>query len=328
MTQQPTHFFIETQHHKDKQSKESIQYHKRIMCANCGELGHVVSICTNPITSFGIISFKIVYSEKDEEGDLNQELTQLVNDTVYNGPCKINKSTKYPMVKFLLIQRRQTMGFIDVLRGRYHDVMKNKNKTKLDILSTSVNEMTVEEKNNICTRTFDSLWDEVWLNKNSRVYKNEKIFARNHFNENIDDLKKLIKESSNTWISPELSFPKGRKNTKECNLDCARREFAEETGYSYIDYSLIKNKREPVIFKEIFEATNHIWYSHIYYLAQMKTSIRPPRVDTTNDIQAGEVKNIGWFRVEEAFELIRNYDLCKKQVLVSAYKYLMKQHII
>jgi 8-oxo-dGTP pyrophosphatase MutT (NUDIX family) len=326
MNQQKTYSFIGTQ-------RNTPSHHKKIMCANCGELGHVVSVCENPITSFGIISFKIVYSIKDEEGDLNQELTELVNNNVYNlnsnGKGKITKNKVYPMIKFLLIQRRQTMGFIDVLRGRYHyDVMKDNNKTKLDILCTSVNEMTIEEKNNICTRSFNSLWDEVWLNKTSRVYKNEKVFARNHFYENIDSLKQLIKNSTNTWTSPELSFPKGRKNTKENNLECARREFAEETGYTYLDYSLIKNKREPVIFKEIFEATNNIWYSHIYYLAQMKTSIRPPNVDLTNDIQAGEVKNIGWFRVEEAFELIRDYDLCKKQVLVSAYKYLMKQKFI
>jgi 8-oxo-dGTP pyrophosphatase MutT (NUDIX family) len=308
--------------------KVKYNYHKRIVCANCDELGHIVSNCENPITSFGIISFKIVYSPEDEEGDLNAELIDLVNNNVYNNK-KIKKNTIYPMIKFLLIQRRQTMGFIDVLRGRYHyDIMKDKNKTRRDILYTSVDEMTRDEKQSIYTQPFDSLWDQVWLNKESRVYKNEKSYAKRHFNDNLYDIKDIIKNSTDKWNSPELGFPKGRKNTKENNLECARREFAEETGYTYTDYSLVKNKREPVVFKEIFEATNHVWYSHIYYLAQMDTNIRYPLVDKTNDIQAGEVNNIGWFRVEEAFELIRNYDLCKKQVLIAAYKYLMQQQFI
>jgi 8-oxo-dGTP pyrophosphatase MutT (NUDIX family) len=132
----------------------------------------------------------------------------------------------------------------------------------------------------------------------------------------------LIKESKNKWVSPEWGFPKGRKNTKETNLECARREFAEETGYTYKDYSLVKKKREPVIFKEIFEATNGVWYSHIYYLARMDKTVHTPEVDMTNEVQAGEVKDIGWFGVEEAFKMIRGYDIKKKEVLASVYRYL------
>jgi hypothetical protein len=82
------------------------------------------------------------------------------------------------------------MGFIDVLRGRYNsEVMKKKNMTRDDVLKTSVNEMTVQEKNDILEKSFDELWDNVWLNKLSRVYRNEKIFAERHFKENYNRLK-------------------------------------------------------------------------------------------------------------------------------------------
>ena len=33
---------------------------KNIQCANCGDTGHIVKDCKKPITSFGIIAFKIV----------------------------------------------------------------------------------------------------------------------------------------------------------------------------------------------------------------------------------------------------------------------------
>ena len=35
---------------------------------------------------------------------------------------------------------------------------------------------------------------------------------------------------------PEWGFPKGRKNENETNLDCAKREFIEETGLSNDDF--------------------------------------------------------------------------------------------
>jgi len=294
------------------------RYNRIIYCANCGEAGHVVLHCSNPITSFGIMCFKIVKGPEDEVGDLNGELQELVKDKTVE--------KQYPLVKFLMIQRKQTMGYIDVLRGRYHyEVMKKTNTTCKDTLQVCVNEMTHEEKQNICTRPFEDLWDEVWLNKNSKVYKNEKNGAMAHFYENLEFLKQLVKESTTTWSTPEMGFPKGRKSTKEQNLECAKREFTEETGFEKDCYTLIKPLKT---FKETFVATNNVKYTHIYYLAHINEDAPVPSVDLDNDVQAGEVKNVGWFTVEEAFELIRDYDINKKKVLLDVYKYLITNNYI
>lgn len=296
------------------------RYNRVIYCANCGEAGHVVLHCSNPITSFGIMCFKIVRGPEDEKGDLNEELQSLVQTS----SCSTEK--QYPLVKFLMIQRKQTMGYIDVLRGRYHfEVMKKTNTTREDTLQVCVNEMTYEEKENICTRSFDDLWDEVWLNKNSKVYKNEKLGAKMHFYENLEFLKRLIKESITTWETPEMGFPKGRKSTKEQNLDCAKREFTEETGFNKEDYTLVSPLKT---FKETFVATNNVKYTHVYYLAEINKNVPPPLVDLENEVQAGEVKNVGWFTVEEAFELIRDYDIHKKKVLLDVYKHLITHNYI
>ena len=45
----------------------------------------------------------------------------------------------------------------------------------------------------------------------------------------------IIKKSTTKWTTPEWGFPKGRRNLKESNLDCSRREFMEETGLESTD---------------------------------------------------------------------------------------------
>ena len=59
--------------------------YRNIYCVNCGEKGHVVKDCNGPITSFGIIAFKIVESEQDEMYDKNNKLKEiLTNNNFYN----------------------------------------------------------------------------------------------------------------------------------------------------------------------------------------------------------------------------------------------------
>ena len=43
----------------DKKTVPVKSKYKNIYCVNCGEKGHVVKDCFGPITSFGIIAFKI-----------------------------------------------------------------------------------------------------------------------------------------------------------------------------------------------------------------------------------------------------------------------------
>ena len=40
----------------------------------------------------------------------------------------------------------------------------------------------------------------------------------------------INKEVPIVYESPEWGFPKGRRNMHESDLDCAKREFEEETG--------------------------------------------------------------------------------------------------
>ena len=61
------------------------------------------------------------------------------------------------------------------------------------------------------------------------------------------------------WDEPEWGFPKGRRNYKEKDLECALREFEEETGIQKSSLTIIKNLNP---FEEIFTGSNLKSYKH------------------------------------------------------------------
>jgi 8-oxo-dGTP pyrophosphatase MutT (NUDIX family) len=275
--------------------------YKNVYCVNCGEKGHVVRNCNGPITSFGIIAFKVVYNPGDEQYDKNLDLIKMVPSS------SANDLESYPKIKFLMIQRKDTMGYIDLVRGKYPD---DNEAIKAKLLDIYLEEMTKTEKNNLLTMTFDEIWDKLWINHESKTYKNEYHQAK--FKYEQLDIKHLVANSRTLYEFSELGFAKGRRSLKESNITCAEREFFEETGYTKEHYDFIKNYNT---IQEEFTGTNGIRYRHVYYLVKMKDDVPPPRVDQTNIVQTGEVKNIGWFTYDECVSLIRPYDSAKKNVI-------------
>jgi 8-oxo-dGTP pyrophosphatase MutT (NUDIX family) len=63
-------------------------------------------------------------------------------------------------------------------------------------------------------------------------------------------LQQLIQESKTTWDCPEWGFPKGRRNSYESELNCALREYEEETGYEKRDIAIINNKLIFILIKQ------------------------------------------------------------------------------
>ena len=283
--------------------------YRNVYCVNCGEKGHVVRDCVAPITSFGIIAFKVANSPEDEYYDKNKQLEDVLCSTLALNTK--NSDDEYPKIKFLMIQRKDTMGYIDFIRGKYpeHDIdAKNK------LLDVCLREMIHEEKHNLLTKTFDELWDALWINKNSKTYKNEYAAAKSKF-ERLDVVG-LVENSYTKYSFQEFGFPKGRRNMKETNIACAEREFYEETGYTRLNYDFIKNY--PSIHEE-FVGTNGIRYRHTYYLVKMKNNAPAPKMDSKNILQTGEVQNMGWLTFDEAKSVIRPYDTAKKLVVERVY---------
>uniref|UniRef100_A0A6C0AS92 Nudix hydrolase domain-containing protein n=1 Tax=viral metagenome TaxID=1070528 RepID=A0A6C0AS92_9ZZZZ len=253
-------------------------------CNNCGKPGHLYHQCKMPITSIGLIVFR---KRPDTE------------------------------IEYLMICRKDTLGYIDFMRGKYSIYSK-------DYLMNMLKQMTYTEKERTKTHTFDQLWKSIWGNEDiSMQYKSEEIISRDKFNtlrngiitkNDYYDLDTMIEESnlSTTWNEPEWGFPKGRRNYQEKDYECGLREFSEETGYQSRQ---IKNIKNLLPFEEIFIGSNYKSYKHKYYLTYMKYE------DSliTRPFEKSEVSKMEWKTYDECVELIRPYNLEKKRLLTNIH---------
>lgn len=261
------------------------KYSFNIKCINCDIKGHSLKECKLPITSYGILGYHIFNNNQ---------------------------------IKFLLIQRKDSIGYIDLIRGKYnHNIKKNQ------ILKTLIDEMTLEEKNNLLYFNFDELWNKLWVNKQSKIYTNDYYLAKIKYNSL--DIQHMIKESliDTKWLDTEYTIPKGRKNRYENKIECAIREFSEETG---IDKKYI-NFIDSIPFEEIFFGSNGTYYKHVYYLTEITTD-DIPFVNNKNPLQCGEVKNVKWFDYKEAMNVFRSYDSTKRYLIHKFNNYLLKKEKI
>ncbi len=247
-----------------------------ITCINCFKKGHTFKECSYPITSYGVIGYRKIAGE----------------------------------LKVVLVQRKDSVGFIDFIRGKYDPNFK-----KEDIYKILVGEMTFSEKKRLLELSFDELWNELWMNKNSRIFKNEYRNAKKKFE--LLDIENMITDSiiETKWGDTEFSIPKGRRNNFEHPIECSIREFSEETGINRKFVSL--KKTFPL--EEVFFGSNGIAYKHIYYLAEILTQ-DIPEIDSSNILQAGEVKYIDWFNFHQAVNSFRSYDSTKRTIINNAFK--------
>jgi len=269
--------------------KKSGEY-QNTFCGNCGNLGHTYKRCNLPITSCGVILFK--------------------NNENFNEKDKLDDRYRY-----LLIQRKDTLGFIEFLRGKYRE---NDYKYIQQLLEM----MTVCEIDKLKKHTFDELWNILWFNRNMNHYKNEYEDSKKKFNRikerNEHSLEELIMKSNITYIEKDWGFPKGRRNLRETDYDCSLREFEEETGYQRDEYNVLKNIA-PI--EEVFYGSNGVKYKHTYYIGQSNKDIEL-KIDPENFHQCTEISKVGWFSLAESLQKIRHYNEEKKKVLKKVNKLL------
>lgn len=254
----------------------------KIYCGNCGKLGHTYRKCTDPVTSTGVIAFK--------------------------------ENSDYNLDKVFLVCRKDSIGYSELLRGRYDIYDKTYIKTMLEVV-------TQNEVNKIRDlNDFEKLRLDLGIDLTSKQYKKEYDEAKLKFNvlkKGIKDynLESILQEIGEFWEEPEWGFPKGRRHLKETDMECAEREFQEETGFKKNDYQLLYNVA-PL--EEHFIGSNSVRYKHVYYFAKIITDTEP-KIDPRNINQICEVGNVGWFTYNDSLLKIRPYHREKLTVLKKAF---------
>ena len=257
-------------------------FKKNSFCNNCGKLGHLFHQCKIPITSIGIIALRKIQSE----------------------------------IQVLIVNRKDTLAFVDFMRGKY-------NLEDKDYLKNLFEKMTQHEHYLILNNDFDVLWNYIWGDEIVNQYKNEEKTSKFKFeslkngyrlNNFYFDLNILLSLLNKYYIETEWGFPKGRRNYQEKDINCALREFEEETGYSKNDLIVFSNIF-PI--EEIFTGSNYKSYKHKYYIALMENNKEPD-----NNFQLNEINEIKWENINNVKEKLRDYNFEKIMLIDEIIKIL------
>jgi hypothetical protein len=219
-------------------------------CNNCGKQGHISRNCKLPITSYGVLLL------------LNEEIPKIV-----------------------MVQRKDSLCYIEILRGKY-DIY---NVKKIKLL---LNRISKTELENIKTVDFDILWKQLWLIDDIKEtkYMKEYTYSKMLFESMLNDieLRDYIDLLVSEYDTSEWEFPKGKKDRNEIQHECAKRELEEETNIKSTDYEIIKNI-SPII--ENFIGENDINYRNIYYIGICKNT-ENVKINPDNNNQINEIKDV------------------------------------
>jgi 8-oxo-dGTP pyrophosphatase MutT (NUDIX family) len=273
---------------------------KKTYCINCNKYGHDFKECIEPIYSYGIICMKIDDNILQSPILIENFLINKIIDIDKYNLLNLSNLTKIDFykdkIKFLFIQRKHSYSYVEFIRGRY-------DKNNFESCQNLLNLMTPNEIEKIINNEFEILWNDLWQ-KTSKHKSFQKEF------ETSQKKFKYIKENYNIldfinlkilYDTPEWGFPKGRRDKNEKNLDCAVREFKEETGLDSENY-LILNRLNTI--EETTVGLENSIFKLVYYIG---LSFNENKLEMLSEHQKYEIGDIKWLTYEEILLKIRDY---------------------
>jgi hypothetical protein len=280
--------------------------HKNYYCSNCNKRGHTYNKCYEPIISNGIISMYI----ENLDNSLLPLLEDYLTQNIKKKSCFVKKSNSrahffHDKIKFLMVQRKHSLGYIEFLRGKY-------NVENIKEITYLLEQMTPAEIQEIKTKDFDYLWNMLWDNnpnstntiKKKQHYK-EYIVSKQKFYEFKMNNMNLLTTTKPIFNFNEWGFPKGRREIYETDIVCAMREFEEETNYDETEYSVLN---ESNIIKENLVGTNGVNYRHNYFLAIIHNN-------SIKDKENKEIGDIKLMNINDCISIIRPYHFNKQLII-------------
>lgn len=275
-------------------------------CSNCGTSGHTFRVCVEPVSSYGVLVFRWV-----GRTSVWSQTSEFCKDSC----SPIGLMNIVPQV--LIIQRKDSLGFMDIMRGKYKI-------NEPDYIKKQLRGMTPKERSKLLNDSFEDIWQELWGSdsESSHRYGNDRLISKQKLTElrsGVElptgekySLADLLRQEPAIYETPEWGFPKGRRDPYESDMQCGFRELFEET--SIVEEELWKATNvSPFI--EQFYGSNNIHYKHTYYLAQY-VGQRSISFNAENMVMSREIGNIAWKNLDEALILLRPENVEKRGILV------------
>ena len=245
-------------------------------CNNCGKEGHVFRTCKDPIISCGIVLLRGIYE-----------------------PLKLPADPT--TVSALMVKRKDSISYMEFIRGKYE-------VSDTEYVQRLISNMTVSEQNGIVEHSFETLWTQLW-GPSRDTFGGEYDIAHDKFNR-LNRFE-LVSSVPSSFKDPEWGFPKGRRMRGETDLDCAVREFTEETNIPREAYSVC----EHLSFTEIFTGTNGVKYKHVYFVALLQNSRLINLKQKLTVSQRREISGIDWKTLSECKKITRPHYTERKKVI-------------
>lgn len=157
-----------------------------------------------------------------------------------------------------------------------------------------------------------SLWDDLWINHKSRIYKNDMERCCKAFKKNMEKYIDLFIDENKGSIENSWGFAKGRKQPNETEKECAFREFEEETT---ISKDIVQSLRIPP-YEELYTGSDGKQYRTILYVAYIPYIPEIHVKKTPDTIRktyiSAEVSDILWGTYNECLQKL---DSRKREIL-------------
>jgi 8-oxo-dGTP pyrophosphatase MutT (NUDIX family) len=210
-----------------------------------------------------------------------------------------------------MVKRKDSMAFMEFVRGKYEFADR-------EYVKMLLSNMTILEHQLISEQSFEKLWRKLWGNGrelDSEEYKSAQTkFA-------MLPIARLLEETPAKFRDPEWGFPKGRRVRGESDVDCAIREFAEETNIDSAAYKVFPE----ITFTETFVGTNGVSYRHIYFVALLKDSRQFNLDSKLTAIQRREVSAVEWKTLKECRNITRPHYTERKKMIAELEKKVKTQ---
>lgn len=227
--------------------------------------------------------------------------------------------------KVLLVKRKFSYGFSEF-------VLSNRAGKDKNALLKLLNDMTIEEKSAIYTLDFEFIWKyagmkipdltnnqysshiikknkipgvntdalnsyyynkmKVEINHYESYHKRKKYFENLYLQDKGIFLQNLIQESKDGGLIWEI--PKGRKGNNEADVNCAVREFEEETSIKSKDYRILFDIKKI----NVTNIIDSVLYINNYFVAYCDKYIKPS-IDYSKREQVSEICDIKWVSLQE-----------------------------
>lgn len=258
------------------------------ICKNCRGTNHTLQKCKLPMISYGII------------------------------PIRINPETKMP--EYLMICRKYSLSYLEIIRGNY-------SPSNIDYIIHMCRQMSLEERQKILDNLHQFYILYMEIGSETEIKTSDKTYQRAFFHfeqvaipsllNNWTSWKDHMEKAGDTlWPDPEWGFPKGRRDYHETEIECALREFEEETGMLKTDISIIQNIL-PIT--EHFHGSDSRPYIHSYYLAMVPWKKSENYGVSDTDV---EIKKVAWFRFEEAILHLRSHQHSRILLLQNIHRFI------